>query len=70
MKNKITFQAFPTYSVFSPFRFQTKFFSTPYVICASPQIRFGFTHSRGCCLEHTFQIDALNCSALPKYFYP
>ena len=46
----------------------SKVFFTPYVICASPQIRFGFTHSRGCRLEHTFQIDALNCSALPKFF--
>ena len=40
-----------------------------YVYDTFPQIRFGSTHSRGCCSEHTFQIDALNCSALPKFFF-
>ena len=39
----------------------------PYVYGVSSQIRFNFTPCQDYCLEHTFQIDALNCSALPVF---
>ena len=45
VEKNLSLQAFPTYSVSFPFPLPNTFFP-PYVICASPQIRFGFTHSR------------------------
>ena len=44
-------------------------FFSPYVICVSPQIRFGFHTPSGKYSEHTLQFDNLNCSVLPKFFF-